>query len=338
VADFLPSRQKTLANAIEFSGVGLFTGELSHVRILPSPANAGIVFQRMDLPEEPLIPALLKFVSETPRCTCLAKGNASVRMVEHLLSALQGLGIDNALIEIQGPEIPASDGSALEFVRMIEQAGTKLLDQPKKIIRIEQPVFWSEGHTYLVALPCDVFRVSYTLHYPHSSVIGSQYCSLLLNPEVYRLEIAQCRTFSLYEEIAPLIAKGLLKGAGLDKGVLIQGDRILNPEGIRCEDEMVRHKILDLIGDMALLGASIQGHVIAVRSGHAANVAFSKRLYSAQTDLSHLQDHQDGLFSIDHAAVMPQQHDHRSDSSNLSHSDIFQNAPNPTVRHIEGLK
>lgn len=272
------SQQKTLANPIEFSGVGLFTGENSHIRLLPSAANSGIVFQRVDLPEKPMIPALLQFVSETPRCTCLGKGNASVRMVEHLLSALQGLGIDNVLIEVQGPEIPASDGSATEFVQKIGQAGSKVLDAPKKIIRVEQPIFWSEGHTHLMALPCDEFRVSYTLHYPHSPAIGSQYCSLLVNPDSYRSEIAQCRTFSLYEELAPLMAKGLIKGAGLDKGVLIQGDRILNPEGIRCSDEMVRHKILDLIGDMALLGASVQGHVIAIRSGHAANIAFSKRL------------------------------------------------------------
>ncbi len=271
-------RQKTLARAVEFSGIGLFTGEFSHIRILPGDPNTGIVFQRVDLPDKPLIPALLAFVSETPRCTCLAKGNGSVRMVEHLLSALQGLGIDNALVEIQGPEIPASDGSALEFVQMIEQVGFKFSDLPKKIIRIDRPIFWSEGHTHLMALPSETFRVSYTLHYPHTPAIGSQYCSLDVNPEIYRSEIAQCRTFSLYEEIAPLMAKGLIKGAGLDRGVLIQGDKILNPEGVRCSDEMVRHKILDLIGDMALVGASIQGHVIAIRSGHASNVAFSKLL------------------------------------------------------------
>jgi UDP-3-O-[3-hydroxymyristoyl] N-acetylglucosamine deacetylase len=199
-------------------------------------------------------------------------------MVEHLLSALQGLGIDNALIEVQGPEIPASDGSSQEFVQLIEEVGIKSLEAPKKVIRIEKPVFWSEGHTHLMVLPSDEFRVSYTLHYPQSSAIGSQYYSVVLNPEVYRLQIAQCRTFSLYEEIAPLVAKGLIKGAGLDRGVLIQGDKVLNPEGIRYPDEMVRHKILDLIGDMALIGASVLGHVIAIRSGHAANIAFSKNI------------------------------------------------------------
>lgn len=278
MADSLPSRQKTLAKTVEFSGIGLFSGEPSHVRIIPSPEGSGLVFQRMDLPNKPRIPALLPFVSETPRCTCLAKDGASVQMVEHLLSAFLGLGIDNALIEIQGPEVLASDGSALEFVQKIEQAGISLQSVPKKIIRIEKPVYWSEGTTHLIALPSEEFRVSYTLHYPHSPAIGSQYYSTLVNPETYRKEIAECRTFCLYEEIAPLIVKGLFKGASLEQGILIQGDRILNPEGIRCSGEMVRHKILDLIGDMALLGGLVQGHVIAVRSGHAANIAFSKRL------------------------------------------------------------
>lgn len=278
MADSLPIRQKTLAKAVEFSGIGLFSGEFSHVRILPHPEDTGIVFQRMDLPNKPLIPALLPYVSETPRCTCLSKDGASVRMVEHLLSALFGLGIDNALIEIQGPEVLASDGSAVEFVQKIEQAGLQVQNKAKKIIRIEKPIFWSEGTTHLIALPADEFRVSYTLHYPHSSAIGSQYYSIPVNPETYRTEIAECRTFCLYEEIAPLIVKGLFKGASLEQGILIQGDRILNPEGMRCSGEMVRHKILDLIGDMALLGGPVLGHVVAVRSGHAANIAFSKRL------------------------------------------------------------
>jgi len=273
-----PSTQKTLASMVEFTGVGLFTGEPSHIRILPSPTNTGLVFQRVDLPDKPLIPALLSFVSETPRCTCLANGTASVRMVEHLLSALQGLGIDNALIEVSGAEIPASDGSAIEFVRLIDEAGIQELEVDKKILRIEKPVVWSKGQTHLVALPSDVFQVSYTLHYPHSAFIGSQYHSVIITPETYRSDIAKSRTFSLYEEIAPLIAKGLLKGAGLDQGVLIQGERVLNPEGLRCPNELVRHKILDLVGDMALLGASVLGHVIAICSGHAANVAFSKKL------------------------------------------------------------
>jgi UDP-3-O-[3-hydroxymyristoyl] N-acetylglucosamine deacetylase len=277
-----PSLQKTLASKVEFSGVGLFTGDPSHIRILPSPPNTGLVFQRVDLPGKPLIPALLSFVSETPRCTCLASGTASIRMVEHLLSALQGLGVDNALIEVSGAEIPASDGSAIEFVRIIDSVGTVEQEEDKKILRVEQPVVWSQGQTHLVALPSDVFQVSYTLHYPHSEFIGCQYHSVVITPETYRSNIAGCRTFSLYEEIAPLVAKGLLKGAGLDQGVLIQGERVLNPEGLRCPDELVRHKILDLVGDMALLGVSVFGHVIAICSGHAANVAFSKKLEQSQ--------------------------------------------------------
>lgn len=269
-------RQKTLARTAEFAGVGLFTGQPSTIRIVPSPADSGVVFQRLDLPGKPKVPALLQFVSETPRCTCLSNGLAKIQMVEHLMSALRGMEIDNALIEIYGAEIPASDGSSREFVRIIEEAGVQTQETPQRVIRIEQPIYWSEGECHLIALPFPGFRISYTLHYPHSPLIRSQYFSFSMTPELYQTEISPCRTFSLYEEIAPLLEKGLIKGGGLDKGVVIQGDRILNPEGSRFLDEMVRHKILDLIGDLALLGAVVEGHIFAVRSGHAANVAFAK--------------------------------------------------------------
>ncbi len=249
----------------------------SRIRLIPASKDTGIVFQRTDLPGRPEIPALLDFVSGTPRCTCLGKGTASVQMVEHLLSAFYGLGIDNLRIELEGPEIPAGDGSAIEYVRLIEASGVHTLDAPKKIIRVEQPVYWSQGDIQIVALPSPEFRISYTLHYPQSPVIRTQFYSF---NERYKEEIAPCRTFSLYEEIAPFLEKGLIKGGGLGNALIIQGDRILNPEGARFPDEMVRHKVLDMIGDLSLLGGFLQGHILSVRSGHAANVAFAKLLRS----------------------------------------------------------
>lgn len=270
--------QKTLLREISVSGIGLFSGEKVSLKLCPAPADSGIVFQRIDLPEQPIIPARLSFVKEAPRCTRLATEKASILMVEHLLSALYSLEIDNVCIQVQGPEIPAGDGSAQLFVDLIDKVQLQTLTVPRRFVQIQQPISWSEGEVHLIALPSSEFRLSYMMHYPHSAVLGSQYFSFVAKPEHYKAEIAPCRTFSLYEEILPFIEKGLLKGGGLENALVIKGDRILNPEGARFPDEMVRHKVLDLIGDLALIGAPLLAHVIAVRSGHASNVAFAKLL------------------------------------------------------------
>lgn len=199
-------------------------------------------------------------------------------MVEHLLSALYAYGIDNARIEVEGPELPAGDGSAQIFIDMIEKTGFEIQEHAREFVRISQPIYWSEGDVHLIALPAQEFRLSYTMHYPHSPLLRSQYYSLAVQPLRYKAEIAPCRTFSLYEEIVPFIEKGIIKGGGLENALVIQGGRILNPEGARFEDEMVRHKILDLIGDLALIGTPLLAHVVAVRSGHSSNVAFAKTL------------------------------------------------------------
>lgn len=268
--------QKTVQHEAMVSGHGLFTGEKVSLKICPAPPGTGIVFHRCDLSGKPEIPALLPFVREAPRCTRLATPHASILMVEHLLSALYAYGIDNARIDVEGPEIPAADGSAQIFVDLIEKTGWIAQDAPRQYVKISEPVFWSEGDVHLIALPSEEFRISYTMHYPHSPLLRSQYYSLAIQSLRYKAEIASCRTFSLYEEILPFIEKGIIKGGGLENALVIQGGRILNPEGARFEDEMVRHKILDLIGDLALIGAPLQAHIVAVRSGHSSNVAFAK--------------------------------------------------------------
>jgi len=266
--------QKTLKKEIVFSGFGLFTGRESVVRLCPAPCGAGIVFIRTDLPGSPEIPALLEYVKDSSRCTLLSRGEASVQTVEHLLAALRGLEVDNVRVEVSGPEVPIFDGSALTFVNLIDEAGIVSQEEKQEVIRFETSLSWSKGEMHIVAIPADAFKISYTLHYPHSPYLRSQYFTIAITPEAFRKEIAPCRTFTLYEDIAPFIEKGLLKGAGLENGVVIQGDGVLNPEGVRFPDEMVRHKILDLIGDFCLAGLPVVGHIIAIRSGHSANHAF----------------------------------------------------------------
>ncbi|MBY0529218.1 MAG: UDP-3-O-acyl-N-acetylglucosamine deacetylase [Rhabdochlamydiaceae bacterium] len=273
-------KQKTLRQSVYHSGIGVFTGEEVSIRLSPAPLDAGIVFQRIDLPNHPQLPAKLEFVQGTPRCTLI--GNASgvsVQTVEHILAAFNACGIDNVIIEISGSEVPIFDGSSLSFIAMIEEAGVAEQEGEREIVRLSKPVYWSQGDIHLVALPSDDYRISYTLHYPNSSAIGTQFFSTLVDQKLFIDEIAPCRTFSVYEEIAPMIEKGLVKGS-LENAVIIKENAVLNPGGLRFSNEMVRHKVLDLIGDLSLIPVLFTAHIIAIRSGHASNNAFAKELFN----------------------------------------------------------
>lgn len=267
--------QKSLQKEISICGKGLFTGEETKIVLTPAAEGFGIVFQRMDLSSAPLIRAHLSEVAETHLCTFAGKGNVRVQMVEHLLSALSAYGVDNLLVKVYGSEIPACDGSAKVFVEAIEKAGVRILDKSKSYITLDEPIFLSEGKISLVALPSTEFRISYTMDYPQSTLIGTQFHSIGIASKNYRDEIASCRTFSIYEEIGPLLEKGLIKGGDLSNAVIVQNDKVVNPEGLRFKDEMVRHKILDMIGDLSLLGP-MKAHIIAIRSGHFTNIRFAK--------------------------------------------------------------
>jgi UDP-3-O-[3-hydroxymyristoyl] N-acetylglucosamine deacetylase len=274
-----PEKQKTLQRSVSATGVGLFSGKEVSMRLCPAEENTGIVFQRTDLPHRPVIAARSENVQGNPRCTIIGDGKDFVQTVEHLLAALRACDIDNALVEISGYEVPIFDGSAHHFVLMIEEAGVRELSSERNLFRLKCPVFWSKGDIHLIAIPSNEYRLSYTLHYPHSTTIGTQFYTFVLTPEGFKNEIALCRTFSIYEEIAPMIEKGLIKGGSLDNAVIIKEDAVVNPEGLRYPDEMVRHKILDLIGDLSLV-PPFMGHVVAVRSGHASNNAFAKELFN----------------------------------------------------------
>lgn len=271
-------KQRTLKKESSMSGTGLFTGSKVHMRFCPAPENTGIVFKRTDLSGAPTCPAFVDHVIDTPRCTILGNGACTIQSVEHVLAAIAGYGIDNLIIELHGPEIPIGDGSAVPFIQMIEDAGIAFLSSKKKWHRITSPIYWTQGDVHLVALPYDGFRVSYTLNYPNSKLLRSQFYTFIQSEEAFKKEIAKCRTFSLYEEIVPLIEKSQIKGGSLENALVIKDDAILNPEGAYFYDEMARHKVLDLIGDLSLTGMLINAHVIALRSGHASNAAFAKEI------------------------------------------------------------
>lgn len=275
-------KQKTLKREVSVRGVGLFTGAEVELRLCPAPENSGIIFQRIDIPGKTLIPASVVNADNKKDSlrSMLVKDEGRIQTIEHLLSTLNAFGVDNLLIQVDGPEIPIGDGSAKIFIDLIEKGEVTHQLAPKKVFVIKEPIHLSEGESHLVALPLDEFRVSYILHYPRSKLLKSQYCTFSLQKGNYKEEIAPARTFSFYEDVEVLVRSGFVKGGGLENALVIKDDHVINPEGVRFEDEMVRHKVLDLMGDLYLIGGMILGHVIAIRSGHFSNIAFVKKLLS----------------------------------------------------------
>lgn len=270
--------QQTIAAEAEIIGIGLFSGLKIKMRFVPAKEGTGIVFKRVDLKNEPVFKASHENLAGTPRCTNLGDGKAIVQSVEHVLSALNAYNIDNLVIELDGPEIPAVDGSATPFVQMIETAGVLTQSKKTPVYTLEHAVHWSKGDIYIVALPSETLKISYTLSYPGHQLLDSQYYSSEISPEIYKEQLSSCRTFSLYQEIVPLLDQGIIKGGSLDSGVIIKEDHVMNAGGLRFPNEMVRHKVLDLIGDLSLVGFPFAAHIIAIRSGHYSNTEFAKYL------------------------------------------------------------
>ncbi len=273
-------KQRTLKNDVSFSGIGIHTGEVVNMRFCPSKEGAGITFKRVDLPDQPLIPATLEYVCDTSRSTTIGINNIRIHTIEHVLAALAANQIDNLTIEINSIEPPVGNGSSDVFVEMIEKAGIADQEGIVPIVHLQKPIYWSEGEIHLVAIPDDQFRISYTLNYPNSPILRGQFHSLVVDHASFKQEIAPCRTFSLYEEVSMLMDRGLIKGGSLDNAVVIKGDVVLSKNGLFFPDEMARHKILDMIGDLSLVGFNFCAHILAIRSGHSSNVAFAKKLYN----------------------------------------------------------
>jgi UDP-3-O-[3-hydroxymyristoyl] N-acetylglucosamine deacetylase len=269
--------QHTLAHSIHRAGIGLHTGESVTVSIFPAPANLGRYFVRTDLGLI-IIRAKIKALHQTVLSTALGSGSATVRTVEHLLAALVGLGIDNARIEVNGSEIPLLDGSAQEWVAQILQTGWTEQVAQRQVYTVSQPVVVQKGDAFVVALPAEQTRLTYGIDFSHPA-IGQQWQSILL--EDFLSEIAPARTFGLAEEVEKLRKSGLIKGGSLENALVCGTNGWLNPP-LRYPNEPVRHKLLDLMGDLSLLGALPKAHIWAYKASHALHTQLAQRLADLQ--------------------------------------------------------
>jgi UDP-3-O-[3-hydroxymyristoyl] N-acetylglucosamine deacetylase/3-hydroxyacyl-[acyl-carrier-protein] dehydratase len=276
----MSENQKTLASEVSFSGIGLHSGAQATLVFKPAPADSGIRFIRSDLAARPEIRVDVGNALDSganARRTVLGHGDNTISTVEHVLAAVHGLGIDNLTIELNASEPAEPDGSSAPFVEVLKEAGVVEQQAPKHYVEIKTPVALSDGGVEIVALPYPGLRISFTIDYDHP-LIGTQYAAFDLSEEVFEKEIAPARTFSLLKDVEQLRSQGLIKGGSLDNSIVIGDEKILNDKELRFTDEFVRHKILDLLGDLCLLGAPIKGHIISLRSGHATNLKMVRLL------------------------------------------------------------
>jgi UDP-3-O-[3-hydroxymyristoyl] N-acetylglucosamine deacetylase len=265
-------RQRTLKNAIRATGVGLHTGEKIYLTLLPAPVDTGIVFRRVDLEPVVEIQAKAENVGDTTLSTTLVKGDVRVSTVEHLLSAMAGMGIDNAIVEVSAAEVPIMDGSAGPFVFLIQSAGIEEQLAPKKFIRIKRPVVVEDGDKRAEFLPFNGFKVAFSIDFDHPVFKDRRLDAAVdFSSTSFVKEVSRARTFGFMHEIEYLRSKGLAKGGSVNNAIVVDEYRILNEDGLRYEDEFVKHKILDAIGDLYLLGNSLIGEFKAHKSGHALN-------------------------------------------------------------------
>ncbi|MFD1192809.1 MULTISPECIES: UDP-3-O-acyl-N-acetylglucosamine deacetylase [Phenylobacterium] len=271
--------QHTLQGPAIFAGVGVHTGAYVRVSVRPAPANTGVVFVRTDIADrDNRIPVSAEAVCKTQLGTVIGNSaGVTVSTIEHLMAAMVMSGIDNAIVELDGEEMPIMDGSSLPFVQILDRAGRRSQDAPRRVIEILAPIEVVEGDKRATLTPADQFEVAFTIQFA-SKAIGRQSIDLVMNDRAFRDELADCRTFGFAHEVEALRAMGLARGGSMENAVVIEGDRILNPEGLRRPDEFVRHKALDAIGDLFVLGAPILGRFEGVLAGHGINNALVRAL------------------------------------------------------------
>jgi UDP-3-O-[3-hydroxymyristoyl] N-acetylglucosamine deacetylase len=270
--------QKTLRKDIDCAGIGLHSGVRVAMRLRPGSPNTGIVFRRMDL-DGAEIPARQEHLQRSNLATTLAIGEASVGTVEHILAAAAGLGIDNLVVEVEGKEIPILDGSAAPFIYLIHEAGIKVQQAPRQFIKIIEPLRVDDGDKFVAVYPSDRFKITYSIEFEHP-LIGEQRQTFVVTPRCFTEQIAPARTFGFLREVEALRRAGLALGGSMENAIVVGDNSILNNQ-LRFEDEFVRHKILDAIGDLMLAGAPLLGHVVAHRAGHALHAGLVETIQNA---------------------------------------------------------
>ena len=277
-------RQRTLRHSIKATGVSLHTGEKVFMTLKPAPVDTGIVFRRIDLDPVLALPALAENVGDTTLSTSLMVGVGRVSTVEHLMAALAGLGVDNAIIDLTAEEVPIMDGSAAPFVFLLQSAGVVEQDAPKKFVRIKRKLTVEDADKVASLLPYEGFKVSFTIDFDHPVFRDrTAHAELDFSTASFEQEVSRARTFGFLHEIEYLRSRGLARGGSVDNAIVVDEYRILNQEGLRYEDEFVRHKVLDAVGDLYLLGHCLIGEFRAYKSGHALNNALVRALI-AQPD------------------------------------------------------
>jgi UDP-3-O-[3-hydroxymyristoyl] N-acetylglucosamine deacetylase len=295
--------QRTLKREIFCQSVGLHTGRKVNMTIKPAASDEGIVLVRKDAKNKNMIKVCLENVTDTTLATTIGNNGTAISTVEHILSALSGMGVDNALIEVDAPEIPIMDGSALPFVKMLKLAGTFTQDKLKKYLIVKKPVSVSEGESFAMLVPSTSLEITYRIEFNHPS-IGEQSYHVKLSDETYDKEICGSRTFGFLRDVEYLQAKGLALGGSLKNAIILDTERIINKEGLRSHDEFVKHKILDAIGDLSIIGMPIIGHFVAYKSGHKLNNMLLKALLKqeenwATTSFLNSQDSYEEFSALD---------------------------------------
>jgi UDP-3-O-[3-hydroxymyristoyl] N-acetylglucosamine deacetylase len=290
--------QRTISAPASCQGVGLHSGAKVNLTLLPARENHGVVFARTDLPGKPIIPARSQYVVDTALATTLGKDGVRMGTVEHLLSAISGLGVDNLRVELDGPEVPIMDGSAAPFAALIRGAGVRVQEAPKSFVVIKKPVTVIEGDKEAAIGPARSFKVSCTIDFKHP-LITDQSFELDFSDHSFSKEISRARTFGFLKDVEKLKQMGLARGGSLENAIVVDEYNILNPEPLRFPNEFVRHKILDCIGDVALFGRPVIGHLRVHKTGHALNHKLVEKVLSDPTNFMVMEAHKRDLEQLD---------------------------------------
>lgn len=269
--------QRTIDQKTTISGIGLHSGARINLTLRPADANSGIIFQRTDGEQPVTIKACSENVVDTRMATVLGKQGMTISTIEHFMAALAAFGIDNLQVDIDGPEVPVLDGSALPFIRAIQQTGVRKLDRCRKFVAIRKPLEIIEGEKRIKIIPSRFSRITFDIAFDHPAISVQKY-SMKFNTETFCKEIASARTFGFLSEVEYLKANGLARGGSLENAVVIDENGVMNPEGLRYHNEFVRHKILDAFGDFSLLGSPILGHIRAFKAGHDLNAKMVRKI------------------------------------------------------------